>query len=70
MTREELTHKTKNEIIDLLLRQKDESDQKIAELTQAVADLKETIEELMPWSDKMKQVCAINDKPVIGNAKK
>ena len=46
MTREELTHKTKNEIIDLLLRQKDESDQKIAELTQAVADLKETIEEL------------------------
>ena len=46
MTREELKHKTKNEIIDLLLRQKDESDQKIAELTQAVADLKETIEEL------------------------
>jgi transposase len=45
MTREELSHKTKNEIIDIYLKQMDEYSQRIAALTQTIADLKETLEE-------------------------
>lgn len=45
MTREELSHKTKDEIIDICLNQMDEYGRRIAALTQTIADLKETLEE-------------------------
>lgn len=45
MTREELSHKTKDEIIDIYLNQMDEYGRRIAALTQTIADLKETLEE-------------------------
>ena len=38
MTREELSHKTKDEIIDIYLNQMDEYGRRIAALTQTIAD--------------------------------